>query len=173
MATKYIVLREDELMHFGRSKRDGAKVGSGRYPAGSGERPNQWKEDSKKEQSKNNWLDQNVKGGKDKPNKSRAEVVAKSAQDAVKGTSDIVDTISGIANRGKKGKTATGLSDQELRTRINRLQMEKQYSDLTKPELSRGWQIAKDVLAVAGSVAAIAVAGTTVAANIHEMRKKD
>jgi hypothetical protein len=27
------------LMHSGRSKRDGAKVGSGRYPLGSGERP--------------------------------------------------------------------------------------------------------------------------------------
>ena len=27
------------LMHSGRSKRDGAKIGSGRYPLGSGERP--------------------------------------------------------------------------------------------------------------------------------------
>lgn len=34
-----MVKYSDELYHFGRSKRDGAKVGSGRYPLGSGERP--------------------------------------------------------------------------------------------------------------------------------------
>ena len=32
---------EDFLMHEGRSKVDGAPVGSGRYPLGSGENPNQ------------------------------------------------------------------------------------------------------------------------------------
>ena len=32
---------EDELYHDGRSKRDGAPVGSGRYPLGSGENPHQ------------------------------------------------------------------------------------------------------------------------------------
>lgn len=31
--------QNDELMHYGRSKRDGAKVGSGRYRLGSGEDP--------------------------------------------------------------------------------------------------------------------------------------
>ena len=29
------------LMHYGRSKRDGAPIGSGRYPLGSGEEPYQ------------------------------------------------------------------------------------------------------------------------------------
>lgn len=33
--------RPDEIYHFGVSKRNGAKVGSGRYPLGSGERPYQ------------------------------------------------------------------------------------------------------------------------------------
>ena len=32
---------EDSFAHVGRSKRDGAKVGSGRYPLGSGKNPNQ------------------------------------------------------------------------------------------------------------------------------------
>ena len=32
-------LSDDELMHVGRSKRDGAPVGSGRYPLGSGDKP--------------------------------------------------------------------------------------------------------------------------------------
>lgn len=33
--------RPNVLMHTGKSKLDGAKIGSGRYPLGSGERPNQ------------------------------------------------------------------------------------------------------------------------------------
>lgn len=34
-------LKPDEIYHFGVSKRNGAKVGSGRYPLGSGDRPYQ------------------------------------------------------------------------------------------------------------------------------------
>lgn len=34
-------LKSDEIYHFGVSKRNGAKVGSGRYPLGSGKRPYQ------------------------------------------------------------------------------------------------------------------------------------
>ncbi len=34
-------ISDDELLHYGVSKADGAKRGSGRYPLGSGERPNQ------------------------------------------------------------------------------------------------------------------------------------
>lgn len=40
----YIVNEEDFLMHEGRSKRDGAPIGSGRYPLGSGEVPYQHQE---------------------------------------------------------------------------------------------------------------------------------
>lgn len=37
----YILEKDDELFHEGVSKKDGAKVGSGRYPLGSGENPYQ------------------------------------------------------------------------------------------------------------------------------------
>jgi len=33
-----IYIYDDSLYHFGRSKKDGAKVGSGRYPLGSGDK---------------------------------------------------------------------------------------------------------------------------------------
>ena len=39
------------------------------------------------------------------------------------------------------------LSDTELRQRINRLQMEKQYDQLTSPQTGRGKKVVKDVLA--------------------------
>ena len=44
-------MSEYYLMHSGRSKRDGAKIGSGRYPLGSGERPFQG-EDNKSQRLK-------------------------------------------------------------------------------------------------------------------------
>ena len=40
-------MSEYYLMHSGRSKRDGAKIGSGRYPLGSGERPFQGEANAK------------------------------------------------------------------------------------------------------------------------------
>ena len=44
-----IALQEKGLYHIGRSKRDGAPHGSGRYPLGSGDRPYQYKEEAKAE----------------------------------------------------------------------------------------------------------------------------
>ena len=38
------------------------------------------------------------------------------------------------------------MSDTELRNRINRIQMEKQYMQLTAPEVSAGKKFVKDVL---------------------------
>ena len=38
------------------------------------------------------------------------------------------------------------MSDAELRSRINRIQMEKQYMQLTAPEVSAGKKFVKDVL---------------------------
>lgn len=40
---------DSEFAHVGRSKRDGAKVGSGRYPLGSGKNPNQHEKSTKHE----------------------------------------------------------------------------------------------------------------------------
>lgn len=44
------------------------------------------------------------------------------------------------------GKKARELSDQELRDRLNRLNMEKQYSLLTASETNAGKKFAKDVM---------------------------
>lgn len=48
------------------------------------------------------------------------------------------------------GKKASQLSDQELRDRLNRLNMEKQYSMLTAKETKAGKKFAKDVMYNAG-----------------------
>ena len=43
-------------------------------------------------------------------------------------------------------KSVRRMSDQELRQRINRLQMEKQYRQLSKKDISPGEKFVKDVL---------------------------
>ena len=48
------------------------------------------------------------------------------------------------------GKKASQLSDQELRDRLNRLNMEKQYNQLTQQETSPGKKFIKDALYNAG-----------------------
>lgn len=50
-------------------------------------------------------------------------------------------------NTSKKQRRAEvkSMSDAELRNRINRLQMEKQYMQLTEPEISPGKKFVKEV----------------------------
>ena len=48
------------------------------------------------------------------------------------------------------GKKASQLSDQELRDRLNRLNMEKQYNQLTQQETSPGKKFIKDAVYNAG-----------------------
>lgn len=70
----------------------------------------------------------------------------------------------------RKGKTATSskkkegpeksMSEQELKSRISRLSLEKQYKDLTKRELSYGEKFVKDNLSnSARTVAGMATTG--------------
>lgn len=57
-----------------------------------------------------------------------------------------------IQDRAKKKENPTkGMSDKELRRRINRLQMEKQYKQLTAKEKSKGVKIAGSVLSKIGN----------------------
>ena len=53
----------------------------------------------------------------------------------------------------KKEKTnpTKGMSDNELRRRINRLQMEKQYKQLTAKKKNKGMRIASSILSKIGN----------------------
>lgn len=63
----------------------------------------------------------------------------------------------------KTGPDASSYSDDELRKVINRLQMEENYNRLTtKTYTTKGAQVAKDILEIAGPVVSIA-GGTAMA----------
>lgn len=63
-------------------------------------------------------------------------------------------------NELKKPKKKTrikDLSDQELQSKINRLQMEKRYRDLKKDEVSAGRKLLGDILMTSGKTVGVQV----------------
>lgn len=54
-----------------------------------------------------------------------------------------------------RSKSAKEMSDHELREAINRLMMEKQYSDLNPDSISRGKAATKKIVAIVGTTAAV------------------
>lgn len=68
-------------------------------------------------------------------------------------------------------KNVSSISDEELRTRVNRLNMEQQYSNLTTAQTSRGQTYAKNTLEVAGSVLAIASSSLGIALAVKQLKK--
>lgn len=51
-----------------------------------------------------------------------------------------------VSSKQQRKEAMKKMSDAELRNRINRIQMEKQYMQLTEPQLSPGKKFVKDVL---------------------------
>lgn len=80
--------------------------------------------------------------------------ITKAAKEALPGAKKLFSN--------KKQGSAKELSDDELRRRVNRLNMERQYNDLTKSETGKGWEIAESILSVVGGLAAITVSGMTI-----------
>lgn len=74
---------------------------------------------------------------------------------------------SSVSTRRKsKGEELKNMSDDELRKKINRMQMEKQYKQLKSRNLSTGEKIAKEILIGGAKVAATAYVTKYVGENI-------
>ena len=67
-------------------------------------------------------------------------------------------------------KKASEMSDAELRTRLNRIQMEQQYSKINGSSVEKGHSAVKKALAIIGTLNAIFAAGTTMKNNIEAIR---
>lgn len=74
--------------------------------------------------------------------------------------------INSSKSKTKKDDELKKLSDTELRTKINRMQMEKQYKQLKSRDLSSGEKIAKEILIGGAKVAAAAYVTKYVGENI-------
>ena len=101
-----------------------------------------------------------------------AKSAADSSASALREGSKIAETASGRKNPSKSvRKELSSMSDQELRARINRMNMEQQYANLNPSRVSRGASTAKSILDVAGSVAAIGASALGIAIAIKNMKE--
>ena len=102
----------------------------------------------------------NVKQGKGRDNISPLE-------DATKDVGKITDSSKKLTEIGKKHdpkvkeagekaeKEAKKMSDKELRDKINRIKMEREYKSLAEEEVESGWDKAHEILDVAGDILGI------------------
>lgn len=99
---------------------------------------------------------------------SATDVVSKSFDTASK----TVSAVKNIKSASKKKTDLSSMSDKELRERVNRMDLEQQYSDLKKETVSKGRVNASQVLDTAGSILAVGASATTLALSIYKMTKK-
>lgn len=129
--------------------------------------------ENKKKENKKLW-NRNIKQGKDKPNTSAVEYVARNgktiADETIKTGKTIATEVENARKRRNFKNNAEGKSDQELRDRINRIRLEREYNSLTNDDTSRGYEVAMNVLNVAGSVASVALATVGIAATIKSIK---
>ena len=142
-------------MHYGVI---GMKWGVRRYQNPDGSRTNA----GKKHEKMQRLFKDEIADGKDKPKISRAEGAVKSAGRIADESYNIVSTAQRMKGRKASKPDYSKMSDKELRDRINRINMERQYAQLTQNDTGQGFEIAKDILSIVGSVAAISAAGVRI-----------
>ena len=75
-----------------------------------------------------------------------------------------------IANKAKKKPSVKEMSDDELRKAINRLQMERQYSQLRPSNINKGKEYAQKVFKAGTTVAAVTTTTLTIYNNVDKIK---
>ena len=108
------------------------------------------------------------------PERYRASAKEASAlEEATKGASSAASTAASIMNtqRGSKAirKDYSGLTDQELQRRVNRLNLERAYGDLSGDTkyVKTGQEKAREILQTAGATLAIASTAVAIYSQLH------
>ena len=85
---------------------------------------------------------------------------------------DSINNLRGVGS--KKADPVSSMPDDELRRRLNRLNMEQQYRNLTSSkEVSRGYAAFKEAITLTGSLMAIGVAGLKIYEGISSSKKSN
>lgn len=109
----------------------------------------------KRKASVNRTFEQNIKVGKDKVkvNTSDVEKMTKNFNNTVDDTKKVVDAFYKL--KKKPSVDLSKMSDDELRDRINRMDLERRYLSLMPEEISKGKQYFDSTLDAAAGIAGI------------------
>lgn len=72
-----------------------------------------------------------------------------------------------IRSNEQKKMDLSDLSDAELQRRVNRMNLERQYTSLSTQDVASGWDKASEILDIAGDVVVIGVGLATIYKNLH------
>lgn len=99
---------------------------------------------------------------------SRAKGVVDSSRNMVRELKNVNDS---AKPKGKKAMDLSNMTDKEMRDRINRAMLEKQYNDMFAPQnTSRGREAVSKALEVAGTVLTVTGSALTIALAIRDLR---
>lgn len=105
---------------------------------------------------------------------TRAKKTVNSVSDLVESTKKLESSTRPSSSPKKIKMDLSNMTDQQLRDRINRANLEKQYNDLFAPEarpaISKGRKFVSDTLDVSGRALAVGASALSVALAIKELR---
>lgn len=99
----------------------------------------------------------------------RARGRVDSASNIVKESKNINKSVGNIRTTAKK-KDLSEMSDDELRKRVNRLNMEQQYSMLSSAQTSKGQSYVNNILEIGGSALAVTSSALAIALSIKQLK---
>lgn len=91
------------------------------------------------------------------------------ASGMVKEAKNINNSVSKIRSTVKR-KDLSKMSDQELRDRVNRMNLEQQFSQLSSSKVSKGESYVRNTLEIAGSALAVTSSAVAIAVGIKQLR---
>ena len=95
------------------------------------------------------------------------------AEKITRASGDAINSSKSIVRRTQKQKTydTSHMSDDELRRKINRLELDRRYNSLMNSNLSPGRQKVMDILDVTGDVLAIGASAAAIGTAIYQIKK--
>lgn len=163
---------ENELMHYGVL---GMKWGKRRYQNKDGTLTKAGQNRYERDQRENAGKKKGNKVGQADPNRWVREDIERSRR-LTNETSGLINNLKNANNNSIRNKSKTkmdlsNMTDKEMRDRINREILERQYNDMFSPQKeSKGREYTNRILETAGSVLAITGSALGIALSIKELK---
>lgn len=172
MEKKYILTSDGELCHWGVK---GMKWGVRRYQNADGSLTEKGKKRYERDQRENAGKKKGNKVGQADPNRwvkedlDRSKRVAEETERTVNKLKTANDNA--MRNRPKTRANLSKMTDKELRDKINREYLERQYNDMFTPQkTNKGREYASKILETTGTIIGITGGALGIAVAIKELR---